>query len=77
MLLILLNVDVALHLKQDIFIMKCPLFLQRTKHFVDVFKFTNLSIVFLLYGNNELSIADNYHIFDAVHTYIKDTQRFE
>ena len=30
----------------------------------------------LLYGNNQLSLEENEHIFDTVHTFIADSGRF-
>ena len=49
---------------------------QRTKLINEIFQYCTPSLNLILYGDLTLSLETNLHIFQAVHKYICDTQRF-
>ena len=59
------------------FLLTCPLYNDlRTILEAEVLRFCELNLNTLLYGNHALSLNDNKAIFDAVHQFITDSQRF-
>ena len=59
------------------FFLECPRFLHiRLKLIQSIEHFTTCSLNTILYGCNDLSFKDNIAIFDAVHSYINDSDRF-
>jgi len=60
------------------YFMECPNFaVQRTELFNSVSTLTPININNFVFGNQNISLDDNIAIFNYVHKYILDTQRFE
>ena len=59
------------------YLFKCPLYNDiRAKLISDVSQHTACSIDILLHGDRTLSLEANRRVFDAVHNFICDTNRF-
>ena len=59
------------------FFMECPQYnLKRQSLVRSVTRLTDMSVCNLLFGDQNLTLEENKIIFDAVHHYIRDTERF-
>ena len=67
------------HISESVshFLLSCPLFvLQRAAMIRSVSRVSACTVDILLNGNSTLSLEENKIIFDAVHNYIIQTERF-
>ena len=59
------------------YLFECPLFAnERVTMFNTISHITQITLKVLLFGKSELTLDQNQTIFEAVHTFIKSTQRF-
>ena len=59
------------------YLFECPLFAnERVTMFNTISHITRITLKVLLFGKSELTLDQNQTIFEAVHTFIKSTQRF-
>jgi hypothetical protein len=58
------------------YLMECPLYQSERYCLFRNLRETNKNIETLLFGNDEISINENYNIFNKVRAYIRQTKRF-
>lgn len=59
------------------FFFECPLYvIQRNKLYQNLLMLSEINLNVIMYGSEGFSLDSNMHIFDSVHQYIRDTNRF-
>ena len=59
------------------FFMECPQYALERQYLIrTVSRLTDYSVCNLLFGDPNLTLEENKIIFDAVHQYLRDTERF-